>query len=101
MALLVEVHVPLPAGSEPFDWIDEVEDFLFQLEEADDLEVFDDGEQFGEVYVFFLAGATEDALLAAARRTAALEGVPAGAFAMITDTEAGEFGMGRRVDLSR
>jgi hypothetical protein len=101
MALLVEIHVPLPAdapGHAP-DWIFEVEDFLGDLEDEYGLEVFDDGEQYGEVYVFFIAGASEKTLLKAASRVAKLKGVPAGTFAMVTDDRAGEFGLGRRVDL--
>ena len=104
MALLVEIHVPLPTTDEveageqehPFVWIEEVEEFLAGL---DELEIFDDGEEYGEVYVFFIAGADERTLLGAASRAAVLQGVPGGAFAMVTDDAAEEFGMGRRVDL--
>nr|WP_221383151.1 hypothetical protein [Actinoplanes polyasparticus] len=104
MALLVEIHVPLPSLEEmesgqqphPVVWIDEVQEFLAGLEEGEE---FDDGEEYGDVYVFFIAGADESTLLRAASRVAALEGVPSGAFAMVTDDEAEEFGMGRRVDL--
>jgi hypothetical protein len=35
----------------------------------------------------------------AASQVAALDGVPAGVFAMVTDDAAEEFGLGRRVDL--
>jgi|GEM_PF-4435967 len=38
-------------------------------------------------------------LLRVASEVAALDRVPAGAFAMVTDDEAEEFGMGRRVEL--
>ncbi|SNT62592.1 hypothetical protein SAMN05216276_109215 [Streptosporangium subroseum] len=102
---VVEIHVPLhetPGLAETeyqFPWIDEIEEFLFELEQQGEVEVFDDGEQFGDVYVFFVAGADESALLAAASRVAALDGIPTGAFAMITDDEAAEFGLGRRIDL--
>lgn len=105
MARIVEIHVPLtPApGLEPgayaFPWIDQVEDFLVDLEDEGIVEVYDDGEEVDDVYVFFIAGATEASLLAAASRVAALDGVPAGVFAMVTDDEAAEYGMGRRVDL--
>jgi hypothetical protein len=106
MALLVEIHVPMPAPDDveagvqehPVVWIEEVEDFLVGLD-GDELEVFDDGEQYGDVYVFFIAGADERTLLKAASRVAVLDKVPAGAFAMVTDDAAEEFGMGRRVDL--
>ncbi|WP_248966215.1 hypothetical protein [Sphaerisporangium perillae] len=102
---VVEIHVPLreaPGLAETdyqFPWIDEIEEFLFRLEEQGEVEVFDDGEEFGDVYVFFLSGADENALLTAASRAAALDGVPTGAFAMITDDEAAEFGLGRRIEL--
>jgi hypothetical protein len=105
MADIVEIHIPLvPAeglapGSYPFPWIEQVEDFLSELEDEGTAEVYDDGEEHGDVYVFFITGADEAALLAAASRVATLSGVPAGAFAMVTDDEAPEFGMGRRVDL--
>lgn len=102
MALLVEIHFPLPAepaDESPIDWIEEVEEFLVALDFEGELEVFDDGEQFGDAYVFFLAGADEETLLDAASRAALLDGVPAGAFAMVTDDKAEEFGLGRRVAL--
>jgi hypothetical protein len=106
MALLVEIHIPLPAPEQveageqehPFVWIEEVDEFLAGLH-GEELEVFDDGEQYGDVYIFLIAGADERTLLSAASRVAGLEGVPAGAFAMVTEDAAEEFGMGRRVDL--
>jgi hypothetical protein len=106
MSLLVEIHIPLPtpeeveagASEHPVVWIEKVEDFLAELH-GEELEVFDDGEQDGAVYIFFIAAADEQTLLAAASRVAVLDGVPTGAFAMVTDDAAEEFGMGRRVDL--
>ena len=106
--LLVEVHVPLTLpkeledGEDPFPWIDQVSEFLADLGDdpsAEGAEQYDDGEEFGDNYVFFIYGASEAALLAAATRIARMPGVPAGAFAMVTDTEAAEFGLGTRVDL--
>ncbi|MCD0451724.1 hypothetical protein LO762_21360 [Actinocorallia sp. API 0066] len=103
--IVVEIHVPfhpapaVPEGEYPYPWIDVIEDFLCRLEDEGEVEVFDDGEEFGDVYVFFLTGAKEEALLATASRTATLDGVPPGVFAMVTDDEAEEFGFGRRVDL--
>ncbi|MEU6411374.1 hypothetical protein [Microbispora sp. NPDC046933] len=103
--LVVEIHVPLhetetlSETTYAFPWIDEIDEFLFEVEEQGKAEVFDDGEEFGDVYVFFIAGADEDTLLNIASRAATLNGVPRGAFAMVTDDEAGEFGVGRRVDL--
>jgi hypothetical protein len=96
MALLVEIHFPMTADDE---WIDDVGDFMIDLEEELGLEEFDDGEEFGDVYIFFISGASERTLLAAASRVATRDGVPAGAFAMVTDTNAPRVGMGRRVDL--
>lgn len=96
MAVLVEIHIPMTAEG---DWIDDVGDFMIDLEDELGLEEYDDGEQFGDVYIFFIAGASERTLLAAASRVAKREGVPAGAFAMVTDTAAPMFGMGRRVNL--
>jgi hypothetical protein len=96
MAVLVEIHIPVTADDE---WIDDVGDFMIDLEEELGLEEYDDGEEFGDVYIFFIAGAPERTLLAAASRVATRKGVPAGAFAMVTDTDAPQFGMGRRVKL--
>ncbi|GAB7045370.1 hypothetical protein JCM9534A_04960 [Catenuloplanes indicus JCM 9534] len=103
MARHVEIHVPLqPTESgEPHPWIDEIEDFLYGLDEQGTIEVFDDGEEWGAVYIFFIAGAPEARLLDVAARVAALDGVPAGVFAHITDDKAADFGMGRRVELRR
>ena len=96
MAVLVEIHFPMTADDE---WIDDVGDYMIDLEEELGIEEYDDGEEYGDVYIFFIAGASEKTLLAAASRVATREGVPAGAFAMVTDTQAPQFGMGRRVRL--
>ncbi|XMN09256.1 hypothetical protein ACK8N7_26085 [Streptomyces griseobrunneus] len=103
-AIIVEIHVPLrvapdlPAGAYPFPWIDQVEDFLADLEDEDAVAVFE-GEEDGDAYVFLVTGAACEELLAVAARVAALPGVPAGAFAVVSDDEAEEFGRGRRVAL--
>jgi hypothetical protein len=103
--MVVEIHVPLlptpglPGGSYPFPWIEEVEDFLADLEDKGGVEVFDDGEEDGDVYVFFVTGTGEQDLLAVASRVAVLPRVPAGAFAVVSNDEAEEFGLGRRVAL--
>ena len=102
---ILEIHVPLrrapgiPDSEYGYPWIDDIEEFLSGLEEQGEVEVFDDGEEFGDVYIFFITGGTEDALLHVASRAAALDRVPAGVFAMITDDAAPEFGLGRRADL--
>ncbi|MBE4737568.1 hypothetical protein HW845_22245 [Streptomyces sp. ND05-3B] len=103
--MVVEIHVPLlptpdlSDGSYPFPWIEEVEDFLSDLEDQGDVEVFDEGEEDGDVYVFFVTGAGERDLLAVASRVATLPGVPAGAIAVVSNDEAEGFGLGRRVAL--
>lgn len=101
MAHHVEIHVPLaPSGEDgPHRWIDDIEDFLYGLDEQGVIEVFDDGEQWGSVYIFFIAGASETRMLDVAARVAALDGVPAGVSAWITDEKAADFGMGRRVEV--
>lgn len=96
MAVLVEIHIPMTAEG---DWIDDVGDFMIDLEEELGIEEHDDGEEYGDVYIFFIAGARERTLLDAASRVATREGVPAGGFAMVTDTNAPQFGLGRRVNL--
>jgi hypothetical protein len=106
--LIVEVHVPLTLpkdleeGEYPFPWIDEVDEYLAGLDDdpaAEGAAVYDDGEEWGDDYVFFLHGASETALLAVATRIARMPGIPAGAYAMVTDSDAGEFGLGTRVEL--
>ncbi|MGW2770671.1 hypothetical protein [Streptomyces sp. NPDC001275] len=103
--MVVEIHVPLlptpnlADGAYPFPWIEEVEEFLADLEDQGEVEVFDDGEEDEEAYVFFITGAGEDRLLAAASRVATLPGVPAGTFAVVSNDEAEEFGLGQRVTL--
>ncbi|WBC12600.1 hypothetical protein O7600_15540 [Micromonospora sp. WMMA1998] len=104
--LIVEIHVPLVPGGRtadayPFPWIDDVEALLGDLEEQGEIEVIDEGEECDDVYVFAVGGADEAGLLAAASRVAALDGVPGGAFAVVTDDETDEIGQGRRVNLAR
>lgn len=100
MANHVEIHVPLAPG-DSYPWVDEVEDFLYGLEEQGTIEVFDDAEKWGDVFIFFIAGANEARMLDVAARVAALDGVPAGVFARVTNEQAADFGMGRRVELAR
>ncbi|MCK8438166.1 hypothetical protein G3I77_35705 [Streptomyces sp. D2-8] len=102
MDTIVEIHVPLreapgtPEGSSAFPWIDQVEDFLAEQEVA---EVHDEGEEYGEAYVFFITGAAEEDLLAVASRVTTVPGIPSGVFAVVTNDEAEEIGRGRRVEL--
>ena len=65
--MVVEIHVPLMAtpglaGNEyPFPWIDDVQDFLANLDEQGDVQEYDDGEEDGDVYIFFITGSSESA----------------------------------------
>ncbi|UUN30880.1 hypothetical protein KK483_34500 [Streptomyces sp. FIT100] len=115
--MVVEIHVPLspapnlPDGACPYPWIEEIEDFLADLDDHGDAAVFDDGEEHAGAYVFLITGAGEgdppedlledllDDLLEVASRLAMLPGVPAGVVAFISDDEAEEFGLGRRISL--
>ncbi|MEU4424852.1 hypothetical protein AB0F81_29890 [Actinoplanes sp. NPDC024001] len=105
MSQIVEIHVPLlpgkdvPQDSFQFPWIEQVEDHLIDLEDELDIEVYDEAEEIDDSYVFFIAGGDEQTLLTAASRVAALDGVPPGSFAMVTDEAAESIGMGRRVTL--
>jgi hypothetical protein len=103
--LVVEIHVPLvpgigvPAEEYQFPWIDDITEFLFEVEENDEAEVYDDGEEVGDEYVFFISGASESQLISIASRVAALPSVPACAFAIITDDSSEEIGSGTRAEL--
>ena len=98
----MEVHVPLAArtpgtASDAYAWIDDVEEHLGGLDGSRG-EEYDDGEELGDEYVFFVSGAAEPQLLDLAREVARLPRVPDGAYAVINDT-AGDLGRGRRVEL--
>lgn len=101
--LLVEIHVPLTRAldlaedEDPYPWIDQIMEELAELDEG---ELYDDGEEWEEHFVFLIHGASEETLLAQARRIAALPGVPSGVFAVVTSTEAGSFGTGTKVEIS-
>jgi len=106
--LIVEIHVPLivpkdlDEGEYPFPWIDEVMEYLAGLEDdptADGAAMYDDGEEWNDHYVYFVHGASESSLLAVGERISQLPGVPTGAFAMVTESDAEEFGLGTRVEL--
>ncbi|MBI4943138.1 MAG: hypothetical protein HY830_20530 [Actinobacteria bacterium] len=97
--LVVEIWVPLVRTATegyPFPWIEDIEAFLEDLDQA---EVFDDGEEIGGPYVFFVSGADEEVLLSVAGQVAALPGVPGEVYAMVTSADAPEFGQGRKVVL--
>lgn len=104
--LVVEVHIPMtpskdvPEGEYAFPWIDDVMEYLVELEEIGEVLIYDDAQEWGDYYVYFLTGSSEADLLATAVAIAERQGVPAGVYAMVTDSEAEAFGMGRRVDLT-
>ncbi|MER7922371.1 hypothetical protein ABTY96_04440 [Streptomyces sp. NPDC096057] len=101
--VVVEIHVPmlptpdLPKCAYPYPWIEEVEDFLFILEDQGDAEVLDDGADDGVAYVFFITEVGEQELLAEASRVASLPGIPPGTVAVISSNDAEKFGLGWRV----
>jgi hypothetical protein len=115
--LIVEIHIPLvetrvrllddlesEVASEPgleveFSWIAAVEEYLAKREESGEFEVYDDGEELGGDYLFFLTGADEQTLLSIAADVARLRGIPPGAYAIVTDDEADEPGVGRHEPL--
>ena len=104
--LVVEIHVPLtrtrdiPDDDDPYPWIDDVMMYLEDAEQRGEVTIIDEGEEFGDAFVFSVADGTEPQLLAVAAGVAALPGVPTGVFAMVTDDLADDFGTGRRVDLA-
>ncbi len=104
--LVVEIHVPLtptpdlPEGEYEYPWIEEVQDRVAVLDlKSDGAEDYDDGEEIGEVYAFFLTGEDRDSVLLAAKRIATGPGVPAGGFIIVNDSE-GDMGEGERVELA-
>ena len=103
--LVVEVHVPLTPveglgeGEYPFPFLETIENFLFELDGSGRGEMWDDGEQLDDEYLFFVWQASEPELLALTRRIADLPGVPSGVYAVVTDSESTEMGAGRRVDI--
>lgn len=104
--LVVELHVPLepdkdvPEGDYRFPWIDDIVEAIAELEDTTDTELYDDAEEFGDHYVFFLTGPDEASVISSAGALATRSGVPAGVFAMVSDSDAAEFGLGRRVDIT-
>lgn len=104
--LVVEIHIPLtPAPDLPedeyqFPWIGEVQDRVAVLDlESDGAEEYDDGEELGETYAFFVTGADKAPVLLAAKRLATGSGVPVGGFIVVNDSE-GDMGEGERLELA-
>lgn len=104
--LVVEVHLPLTPdttiteGENPFPWIDDVSEFVADLDASGEAFVVDEGDEFDGCYVVVITGAEESTLLGIAGRLATLPGAPTGVFAMVTNDEAEEFGTGTRIDIS-
>lgn len=102
--LVVEVHVPLvadpSAGKDEYayPWLLDLDELFYEMDESKG-EVLDDSEEVDDEYVYFLTGQPESVLLQTASDAVRRPGVPSGAYAVITDTDAEEFGQGRRVDL--
>lgn len=101
--LIVEIHVPLTPNpglqknAYPYPWIDDVEEYLAELEGSDGQE-YDSGEELGGEYLFFVTGAPEAKLIKLAKRVSKLKGVPAGVYVTVNDSN-GDMGDGRRVEL--
>lgn len=101
--LIVEIHVPLVrdpnAGPRdyPFPWIEDVDQFLAGLDGGAG-EEYDDGEELGNEYLFFVSSAPEAQLIDLARQVARLPRVPSGVYVTV-NTEDGDMGTGRRVEL--
>ncbi|NIK55992.1 hypothetical protein [Kribbella shirazensis] len=115
--LIIEIHIPLvstgsPPGTtwprstaiipddHPCPWIFEVEEYLAEREDDGTFAIYDDGEEFGDHYLYFITGASEEPLLTVAADVATLPGIPQGVFAIVTDDEAEEMGVGRRIPLT-
>lgn len=88
-------------GEYEYPWIPDVEDYLMEWDETTDGAEYVGDEEVGAVYVFMIAGSSENELLSVALTIATRSGVPAGTFAMVTSDGTESFGMGRRVELSR
>lgn len=104
--LVVEVHVPLTPtkglgeGDYPFPFLETIEEFLFGLDDVEGGgEIYDDGEELDGEYLYFVWQASESELIELARRIADLPGVPAGVYAVVTDSESQEMGTGEKVTL--
>lgn len=104
--LVVEVHIPLTPdptvaeGDYAFPWIEEVTEAVIEAVEDGEIAIADDEEEHEGHYVFFFTGTDEEELLTAAGRIATMPGVPTGVFAIVTDSDSGEIGSGRRVDIA-
>jgi hypothetical protein len=101
---IVEIHIPLvatpglPASEYQYPWIFQVDQYIEGLNPSTGAQGYDDGEEFGDDYVFFITGDDDDQLLRVASEVAAQDGVPKGVYAVVTDDQH-DMGDGRRVEL--
>jgi len=104
--LVIELHVPLEPdpdvteGDYKFPWIDDLTEAIEELVEDGEVDTYDDSEEVGDFYVWFLTGEDEPSVLAVAGNLATRSGVPSGVFAVVTDSDSTEVGTGRRVDIT-
>jgi len=104
VTMIVEIHIPLvatpglTAGEYQFPWIDQVDQYIGELDPSTGAQGYDDGEELGHDYVFFLTGDDEARVLRVAGEVAGLDGVPDGVYAVVTDDQH-DMGDGRRVEL--
>lgn len=98
---IVEIHFPLRLD-EDTDWIEDVEELLFEAEGTVAPLMYDDGEELwnGEdepEYVFFISNNPLAELIAFGRMMLAHGGVPTGGYLSVNDEE-GELGGGERIE---
>ncbi|GAA1496239.1 hypothetical protein [Paeniglutamicibacter kerguelensis] len=115
--LICEVHFPLVISedvvsgdlNERFPWVEVGEEWIEDLEDLDPPGVaeWDTSDAWSSVpggetdeYVYYLTGDTSEEMLAAARTLASLEGMPAGAYAILGVSDPLELGEGQKVQLS-
>lgn len=101
----VEIRIPLLSSIAPengkyaYPWIEDVQDFLSELDELGECSLADDGEEVEESYSFRLTGRTSDSLLAIASRVARIAGVPCGVVAILTEEDGEGSGRENRVQV--
>lgn len=98
---IVEIHFPLRLD-EDTDWIEDVEELLFEAEGSVAPLMYDDGEELRDAdgepeYVFFISNNPLAELIAFGRMMLAHGGVPTGGYLSVNDEE-GELGGGERIE---
>lgn len=97
--VFLEVHVPLGTTSDT-DWIDQVQDYISEQSEHRPLDLFDDGEEYDDFYVFFIEGDSRQTLVEVAEEVARLSFVPSGAYAVYKASNSRDLAAGERIALS-